>query len=127
MPWGATTPLPAGGHRQFRDLGDRAVGSPNSRSPRTKVLLPGGNLGYVVAMKETMPSVHAETLKPRLHCKIERMSPEQLALLDRIVLQIEAEDLADRLGEAFDEDRRQGKLQRIPELVRQSRVGRPYA
>jgi hypothetical protein len=78
-------------------------------------------------MNETMPSMQAQSLKPRLHCKIERMNPEQLALLDRIVLQIEAEDLADRLGEGFDEDRQQGRIQRIPELIRQSRAGRPYA
>jgi hypothetical protein len=43
------------------------------------------------------------------------------------VLQIDAEDWADRLGEAFDEDRQQGKLQRVPELVRQFRAGHPYA
>ena len=94
---------------------------------RRNLLSADDNLGYVVAMKETTPSVQAETLKPRLHCKIERMNPEQLALLDRVVLQIEAEDLADRLGEAFDEDRQQGKLQRIPGLVRQARGDRPYA
>jgi hypothetical protein len=48
-------------------------------------------------------------------------------LLDRIVLQIEAEDWADRLGEAFDEERRQGKLERIPALVQRFRAAHPYA
>ena len=42
------------------------------------------------------------------------MSPAQLALLDHV-----AEDQADRLCEAFDQDRAQGKLQRLAELVQQ--------
>jgi hypothetical protein len=78
-------------------------------------------------MKATMTSAPAESLKPRLHWKIEQMSPAQLALLDRIVRQIETEELAERLGEAFDEDQRQGRLARIPELVRQFRAEHPYA
>jgi hypothetical protein len=78
-------------------------------------------------MKETMAPAAAESLKPRLHFKIERMSPAQLALLDHVVLQIEAEDQADRLGEAFDQDREQGKLQRLAEMVQQFRAAHPYA
>jgi hypothetical protein len=78
-------------------------------------------------MKETMSSTAADSLKPRLHCKIERMSPAQLALLDRVVLHIEAEDQADRLCEAFDQDRAQGKLQRLTEMVQQFRAEHPYA
>jgi len=78
-------------------------------------------------MKETMAPAAADSLKPRLHWKIERMNPAQLALLDRLVLQIEAEDQADRLCEAFDEDRAQGKLQRLAEMVQQFRAAHPYA
>ena len=62
-----------------------------------------------------------EQLKPVLHEKIDRMNGEQLALLNRVLLQLEAEQSADRLGEAFDADHAQGRFQRIIELVRQFR------
>ena len=68
-----------------------------------------------------------EKLRPVLHEKIERMSGEQLALLDRVLLQLEAEQAADRLGEAFDADHAQGKLRRVAELVRQFRTEHRYA
>jgi len=55
------------------------------------------------------------------------MNDEQLALLDRVLLQLEAEEAADRLGEAFDADAAQGKLRRVAELVRQFRAEHRYA
>ena len=42
-------------------------------------------------------------------------------------MQIEAEDLADRLGKSFDQDQDRGKLRRIPELVRQFRAEHRYS
>jgi hypothetical protein len=75
---------------------------------------------------DPMP-VEVEKLKPVLHDKIERMDGQHLALLNRLLLQLEAEELAGRLGEAFDKDHEQGLLQRIPELVKQFRAGRRYA
>jgi hypothetical protein len=72
-------------------------------------------------------AVEPEKLKPVLHEKIERMNGEQLALLDRVLLQLEAEQAAERLGEAFDADQSQGKLRRVAELVRQFRVEHRYA
>ena len=80
-----------------------------------------------------MKSSHAavplepEQLKPVLHEKIERMNGEQLVLLDRVLLQLEVEQAADRLSEAFDADHAQGKLQRVAELVRQFRAEHRYA
>jgi hypothetical protein len=80
-----------------------------------------------------MKSSHAavplepEKLKPVLHEKIERMNGEQLALLDRVLLQLEAEQAADHLSEAFDADHAQGKMQRVAELVRQFRAEHRYA
>jgi tRNA A37 N6-isopentenylltransferase MiaA len=50
-----------------------------------------------------------------------------LALLNRLLLQLEAEELAERLGEAFDKDHEQGLLRRVPELVKQFRTGHRYA
>lgn len=71
--------------------------------------------------------VQPEKLKPALHEKIERMNGDQLALLDRVLLQLEAEEAADRLSEAFDADHAQGKLRRVAELVRQFRAEHRYA
>jgi len=71
--------------------------------------------------------VEPEKLKPMLHLKIERMDTAQLRVLNRVLMQIEAEDLADRLGTSFDQDHDQGKLRRIPELVRQFRAEHRYS
>ena len=73
------------------------------------------------------PMPEAEKLKPLLHEKIERMNGEQLSLLNHVLLQVEAEELAERLGAAFDEDQAQGRMQRIAELVQQFRAGHRYA
>lgn len=72
-------------------------------------------------------STEPEKLRPVLHEKIERMDAAHLSLLNRVLLQIEAEELADRLNEAFDRDHQHGKLRRVSELVKQFRVGHHYA
>jgi tRNA A37 N6-isopentenylltransferase MiaA len=77
-------------------------------------------------MSQPMP-IEPEKLKPVLHEKIERMNGEQLTLVSQVLLQVEAEELADRLNEAFDQDREQGKLRRITELVKQFRAEHRYA
>jgi hypothetical protein len=77
-------------------------------------------------MSQPMP-VEPEKLKPVLHEKIERMNGRQLSLVSHVLLQVEAEELADRLNEAFDKDREQGKLRRISELVKQFRAEHRYA
>ena len=80
-------------------------------------------------MKSSQASapIQPEKLKPVLHEKIERMNGEQLVLLDRVLLQLEAEQAADHLSEAFDADHAQGKLRRVAELIRQFRVEHRYA
>ena len=77
-------------------------------------------------MSSPMP-IEPEKLKPVLHEKIERMDAEHLSLLNRVLLQVEAEELADRLNEAFDQDREQGKFHRISELIKQFRASHRYA
>ena len=72
-------------------------------------------------------NIEPEKLKLALHEKIERMDAEHLSLLNRVLLQVEAEELADRLNEAFDQDREQGRLRRISELVKQFRAEHRYA
>jgi hypothetical protein len=72
-------------------------------------------------------NIEPEKLKPVLHEKIERMDAEHLSLLNRVLLQVEAEELADHLNEAFDKDREQGKFRRVAELVKQFRAEHCYA
>ncbi len=77
-------------------------------------------------MSKPMP-IEPEKLKPVLHEKIERMNGEQLTLVSQVLLQVEAEELANRLNEALDQDREQGKLRRVSELVKQFRAEHRYA
>lgn len=77
-------------------------------------------------MKPPPSPIEPEKLKPLLHEKIERMNGEQLSLLNRVLLQVEAEERADRLSEAFDKDREEGKLRRISELVQEFRSKHRY-
>ena len=72
-------------------------------------------------------NIESEKLKPVLHEKIERMDAEHLSLLNRVLLQVEAEEIADRLNESFDKDREQGKFRRISEIVKQFRAEHRYA
>ena len=77
-------------------------------------------------MKPPSSPIEPEQLRPLLHKKIEHMTGEQLSLLNRVLLQMEAEERADRLSEAFDKDREEGKQRRISELVQQFRSKHRY-
>jgi hypothetical protein len=68
-----------------------------------------------------------DKLKPLLHEKIERMDREQLALLDRVLLQLEAEDQAARLVEACDADAARGTFARATEIIQEFRAQHRYA
>jgi hypothetical protein len=68
-----------------------------------------------------------DQLRPLLHGKIDRMNAEHLALLYRALLQFEAEELAEKLGAAFDEDARSGRLNRLSEIVLECRARRRAA
>lgn len=87
-----------------------------------------GCAGYVSGINNSVQpaAVKSDSLKPVLHCKIERMSGQQLELLNRLLQQLEAEELSERLGEAFDQDQERGVLRRIPDLVREFRARHPY-
>jgi tRNA A37 N6-isopentenylltransferase MiaA len=86
-------------------------------------------MGYLSSVKpELQPTpVEPEKLKPVLHDKIERMDGLHLSVLNRVLLQLEAEELAGRLNESFDKDFEQGLLRRVPELVKQFRDECRYA
>jgi hypothetical protein len=84
-----------------------------------------GYLSSVKPISQPRPN-EPEELKPALHDKSERMDSLHLSILNRVLLQLEAEELAGRLGEGFDKDYEQGLLRRIPELVKEFRNERPY-
>lgn len=61
-------------------------------------------------IKPVEAPIESERLKRLLHEKIDRLSAGQLSLLNRVLLQLEAEELAENLDAAFDDDRNAGKL-----------------
>jgi hypothetical protein len=69
-----------------------------------------------------------QSLKKLLHDKIEQLEPSKLSFLNRIMMQLEAEELAESLDAGFDEDRRQGKLatERVEEIISKVRADHPY-
>ncbi len=91
------------------------------------VRLVGQVYGLGMKSRHAAAPVPPDQLRPVLHEKIERMNSEQLAVLDRVLLQLEAEQAADHLSEAFDADHAQGRFRRVAELVRQFRSEHRYA
>jgi hypothetical protein len=86
-------------------------------------------MGYNSRVKPVLrpTPIEPDKLKPALHDKIERMDDLHLAFVNRVLLQLEAEELAARLSEAFDQDYEQGLLRRVPEFVKEFRNKHPYA
>ena len=70
----------------------------------------------------------APSLKKALHERIEQLSVSKLSLLNRVLLQLEAEELAANLDKAFEADRKAGKLsnERIQGIIAQVRAEHPY-
>lgn len=54
----------------------------------------------------------SQGLKQALHERIEQLKERELSLLHRVALHLGAEELAHELDEAFDADRRAGRLTR---------------
>lgn len=70
----------------------------------------------------------SQSLKKALHEKIEHLNGDKLSLLNRVVLQLEAEDLAHELDRAFDEDRREGRItgERVQQILSEVRAKHGY-
>jgi len=68
------------------------------------------------------PPTNPADLRPMLHAEIDRMGGENLALLHRVALQLELDEVCERLDEGFDSDRAAGKLTRLPEIIREARA-----
>jgi len=61
-------------------------------------------------------------LRPELMQRIEAMDDESLLLLHRLLLHVEKERLWHELSAEAEADRRSGKLDRLPEIIRQARA-----
>lgn len=70
----------------------------------------------------TLTELDPKQLRPLLHAEIDRLRDEDVALLHRVALQLELEEVAARVDSGFDADRAAGKLARLPELIREARA-----
>ena len=67
-----------------------------------------------------LPSDPSE-LRPLLHEEIDRLRDENLLLLHRVAMELELDEVTERLDEEFDKGRAEGKLERLPEILREAR------
>jgi hypothetical protein len=70
----------------------------------------------------TPADINPKDLRPLLHAEIDKLRDENVALLHRVALQLELEEVSRRLDVAFDADRAAGKLARLPEIIREART-----
>jgi hypothetical protein len=67
--------------------------------------------------------LEARKLRPELMQRIEAMDDASLLLLHHLVLHVEKERLWHELSVEAEADRRSGKLDRLPEIIREARAG----
>jgi hypothetical protein len=70
----------------------------------------------------------AEKLRRSLHEKIDRLPVSKLAAADRLLLQIEVDDLREELDLSFERDRGESKLtpEKISDAIALHRARHPY-
>lgn len=73
-------------------------------------------------MSTTLHSSDPVEIRPLLHAEIDRLDDDDVAVLHRIALELELEAVTRRLDAAFDEVRAAGKLERLPEIIREARA-----
>ncbi|WP_395737406.1 hypothetical protein [Prosthecobacter sp.] len=61
-------------------------------------------------------------LRPLLHEEVDRMSPDDLEVLHRVALQLELDRVSATLDSSFDEDRRRGRLEALPDIIQAARA-----
>jgi hypothetical protein len=61
-------------------------------------------------------------LRPQIIHRIETMDDESLLLLHRVLLHVEKERLWRQLSAEAEADRCSGKLERLPEIIREARA-----
>jgi hypothetical protein len=70
----------------------------------------------------------AQKLRKALHEKIDRLPASTLPAAERLLLQVEVEQLRQELDSAFDQDRAQARLspQKVSEAIALHRARHPY-
>ena len=76
-----------------------------------------------VCYLRSMPtSLDPAKLRPALHARIDQLDGESLAVLHRVALQLELDELVTQVDAEFDTLREQGRLERLPEIVGEARA-----
>ena len=61
-------------------------------------------------------------LRPEIIQRVEAMDDESLLVLHRVLLTVEKERLWRELAAEAEQDRRSGKLERLPQIIREARA-----
>ena len=67
-------------------------------------------------------SLEPSELRPALHAKVDQLEGEALAILHRVALQLERDQIVAEVDAEFDTLREQGRLDRLPEIIREARA-----
>jgi len=79
--------------------------------------------GSILPMRSlTTAPMDPKELRPLLHAEVDRLRDENLLVLHRVALELELDEVTERLNEDFDADRAAGKLARLPEIIREARA-----
>ena len=80
-----------------------------------------GNILHAMSLIAALPSDPRE-LRPLLHAEVDKLGDENLRILHRVALELELEEVTERLNQGFDEDRMTGKLERLPQIIQTARA-----
>lgn len=78
------------------------------------------NQRHIFGMNSTV--LEPEKLRPEIIQRIEALDDESLLLLHRVLLNVEKERLWRELSAEAEQDRRSGKFDRLPEIIREARA-----
>ncbi len=77
---------------------------------------------WQVAVMNMSAPTDPNALRPLLHERIDQLAADDLALLHRVLLELERDRLVAELNAEFDRDRESGRLARLPEIIREARA-----
>lgn len=61
-------------------------------------------------------------LRPLLHAEVDKLRDDNLLVLHRVALELELDEVTDRLSAGFEADRVAGKLAQLPEIISAARA-----
>lgn len=67
-----------------------------------------------------------QSLRPRIEQKLDKLSPEELAMVDKMLTQLEAHRLLDEIGAAADDARAAGKFADMEQAIQEFRASHPF-